>query len=446
MKFLKSFLIGIAFFQLNFALHADEVFVDGIKYILSYSGNNAAIAGFGIEPANGILEFPSSIVYNGKSYPVTRVKRSAFENNSSIKSVSFPSSIKVIEECAFYSNSSLEKITFNEGLDSIKPFAFGNNSLKNDVIIPKSVKYLTAAFAVMYLQIDSKYFTKKLIINDNPNFKVIDEVVFNSDTTSLIYYPSSKEIPCYEVPQSVLKLELCSLCGVTVDTLLLNPNIRTIDTQYRMWIRDLLIIPQGTNIYGLSSFISGDNMNALGKVISLSSSISRRDVQDYILYNAFGTRGTILIPPAMTSVFTTIQGYKLGFPLYSYVLSASGNELTISFKDIYTDIIQIDKVEFDGRIFDKITEKSFSIKGGMYGGKDYYIVIYIKVPGTSYSYPITTRITTPSNLSGVDEIMVDNDTPAEYYNLQGLKVAEPRNGEIVIVRRGTKVTKEVYKQ
>ena len=49
-----------------------------------------------------------------------------------------------------------------------------------------------------------------------------------------------------------------------------------------------------------------------------------------------------------------------------------------------------------------------------------------------------------SETGGVDEISVDEHLPAEYYNLQGLKVSEPRNGEIVVVRRGSKVTKEVF--
>ncbi|MBR6747154.1 MAG: hypothetical protein IKL83_07240 [Muribaculaceae bacterium] len=46
--------------------------------------------------------------------------------------------------------------------------------------------------------------------------------------------------------------------------------------------------------------------------------------------------------------------------------------------------------------------------------------------------------------SSVIDIEVNEDAPAEYYNLQGVKVANPANG-IYIVKRGNKVTKEYVK-
>lgn len=46
--------------------------------------------------------------------------------------------------------------------------------------------------------------------------------------------------------------------------------------------------------------------------------------------------------------------------------------------------------------------------------------------------------------SGINEIVVDEAAEAEYFNLQGAKVANPDNG-IYIVRRGNKVTKEIIR-
>ncbi len=55
------------------------------------------------------------------------------------------------------------------------------------------------------------------------------------------------------------------------------------------------------------------------------------------------------------------------------------------------------------------------------------------------------RFTVPVKSSGVAEIAVDNENAAPvYYNLQGVKVANPENG-IYVVRRGSKVTKEVIR-
>jgi len=52
----------------------------------------------------------------------------------------------------------------------------------------------------------------------------------------------------------------------------------------------------------------------------------------------------------------------------------------------------------------------------------------------------TTPITT-----GVAEIEDDENTPAEYFNLQGIRVAEPDNG-LYIVRQGNKVSKKLIRK
>lgn len=46
------------------------------------------------------------------------------------------------------------------------------------------------------------------------------------------------------------------------------------------------------------------------------------------------------------------------------------------------------------------------------------------------------------DLSGVEETLIDDDTNAEYYNLQGMKEENPSNG-IFIKRQGGKTTKIV---
>lgn len=53
-----------------------------------------------------------------------------------------------------------------------------------------------------------------------------------------------------------------------------------------------------------------------------------------------------------------------------------------------------------------------------------------------------------SNESGVDQIAVDNldkNAPVEFYNLQGIKVADPANGGIYIRRQGNKVSKIIIR-
>ena len=46
----------------------------------------------------------------------------------------------------------------------------------------------------------------------------------------------------------------------------------------------------------------------------------------------------------------------------------------------------------------------------------------------------------PGKEAGVEVVETENNAPAEYYNLQGVRVANPSNG-MYIVRKGASVSK-----
>ncbi len=50
-----------------------------------------------------------------------------------------------------------------------------------------------------------------------------------------------------------------------------------------------------------------------------------------------------------------------------------------------------------------------------------------------------------AGVSGINTVDVDSVLPAEYYNLQGVKVNDPKAGNIYIRRQGTTVTKVLVK-
>lgn len=49
------------------------------------------------------------------------------------------------------------------------------------------------------------------------------------------------------------------------------------------------------------------------------------------------------------------------------------------------------------------------------------------------------------NYVGVKDITIDENAPVEYYNMQGMRVANPKAGQIVIARQGNKAVKMVVK-
>ncbi len=61
-------------------------------------------------------------------------------------------------------------------------------------------------------------------------------------------------------------------------------------------------------------------------------------------------------------------------------------------------------------------------------------------PTGSVELPAITMLTT-----GIEDVTVDGNEAAEYFNLQGVRVAQPEAGQIYIVRRGAKVVKELVK-
>lgn len=102
--------------------------------------------------------------------------------------------------------------------------------------------------------------------------------------------------------------------------------------------------------------------------------------------------------------------------------------------------LQPDWIAYCGQLKDnKITfpKESVGIRVPSYTaplGKDYIYWV---------NYNEDFAIELPS--SGVDSIDVSEDVVPEYYNLQGLRINAPEDGEIVIVKRGGKTMKEVFR-
>ena len=95
---------------------------------------------------------------------------------------------------------------------------------------------------------------------------------------------------------------------------------------------------------------------------------------------------------------------------------------------------------------------------GMLGSSDYYGTFkdnIITFPAKSYKW-LTNPVAQPTsnnngNLglvipdrTGVDAIEANENTPSEYYNLQGMKVASPERGNLYIVKNGKNSKKVVF--
>jgi len=73
---------------------------------------------------------------------------------------------------------------------------------------------------------------------------------------------------------------------------------------------------------------------------------------------------------------------------------------------------------------------------------------YTKTVGEDLIYWVNNNsrfiITLPT--AGISNVEADNGAATEYFTLQGIKLAQPENGQVVIVRRGAEVAKEIYRR
>ena len=88
---------------------------------------------------SGDVAIPSTVTYNGTTYSVTYIGWSAFEDCSSLTSVTIPNSVTSIGEQAFYGCSGLTSVTIPNSVTSIGDYAFSGCSGLTSVTIPNSV-------------------------------------------------------------------------------------------------------------------------------------------------------------------------------------------------------------------------------------------------------------------------------------------------------------------
>lgn len=104
---------------------------------LTVSGNEAHVK-------QGTSQLPQNLVipstYNGKK--VTQIGPAAFENNTTIKTVDLPSTIKDLRPQCFNGCSNLESIDIKDGVQIIYAIAFRDCTSLKEIILPDSVTTL----------------------------------------------------------------------------------------------------------------------------------------------------------------------------------------------------------------------------------------------------------------------------------------------------------------
>ena len=91
---------------------------------------------------SGSVTIPSTVTYNGTTYPVTQIADEAFRNCTGLTSVSIPNTVTIIGFDAFRDCTSLTSISIPTSITAIRNSAFDGCTGLTNLTIPNSVTYI----------------------------------------------------------------------------------------------------------------------------------------------------------------------------------------------------------------------------------------------------------------------------------------------------------------
>ena len=149
-----------------------------------------------------------------------------------IEEVYLPSTLRSIGRWAFQFCINLKHVYFQEGLDSIADGAFTYClSLKN-LNIPASLRVLGEGQSWLLACKDIT------VAKGNQHIVLQDSVLFDSDMTTLLQYPASRESAYYHIPEGVKKVQAWAFEGAgNLKTLIIPSSVKSMGDNWMAYTR-----------------------------------------------------------------------------------------------------------------------------------------------------------------------------------------------------------------
>lgn len=120
-------------------MYAENVLIGDLYYILNDENKTAELTSSGGDKYSSDIVIPASVEYNEMVYSVTIIRSYAFQNCSSLTSVTIPNSVTVIGNAAFSGCTGLTSVTIGNSVTSIRSYTFNYCPSLTSVTIPNSV-------------------------------------------------------------------------------------------------------------------------------------------------------------------------------------------------------------------------------------------------------------------------------------------------------------------
>ena len=186
---------------------------DGYVYILKEDGT-AEIKGYTGKEKK--LTIPSEL----DGHPVTSIGYRAFYENNQLTEVVLPDTLKVLGIQPFAWCEKLQSVTLPEGLETIDTNAFYYCKKLTKINIPASV---TTVMEGVFAGCTS--LKEIALAPDHPFLEVVDGVLFNQETSTLLWYPATRKGKEYIIPEGTKRISYQSFFASPLEKIILPVSI-----------------------------------------------------------------------------------------------------------------------------------------------------------------------------------------------------------------------------
>ena len=427
--------IGTSAFSACIGLNGTLKFGNALQSI----GKNAFILCSGL---TGGLDFPAGLTTIGEGAfngckkldgdikfgsGLTSIGKQAFMGASSLKgSLTIPNSVSTIGEGAFMSCSSLDgQLTLPDNLTKIAPNTFfGCTSLSGTLAIPSSVTVVgDGAFY------NCSSLSGTLTIPENVT------------TIGKKAFTQCSQITGLELGNSVTVIDESAfqLCGKLWGWLTLPASLQTIGASAFANCDKLtgpLTIPDNVESIGSMAFAMCEGFKG---ALTIGKNVTT--IGDQAFVSCSGFTGKLTIPEGVTTI---------GFRTFGWCWNLTELELPSTLKSLgnvaFLSCWNLKSINCKAVTPPTITEGENAFTSDNYSGTTLY------VPSEGYyaykeAYEwkdFLNILWTGDEPSGIEDIMNEQDGKATYYNLQGMRVENPEEGQILIKKTSEGIRKIIY--